>query len=74
MPVVIDGRNLVPTEPLELTINALEQLAAGDEVVLLLYCQPFPLYGILSRDGFAWQETLRDDGTREIHISRAKPL
>ena len=71
MPVLIDGRELVPPEPLELAINALEKLAPGDEVVLLLYCQPFPLYGILGRDGFAWRETLRDDGTREIHIFRA---
>lgn len=70
MPVLIDGRDLVPPEPLELTINALENLAPGDEVVLLLYCQPVPLYGILGRDGFAWRESLRDDGTREIHIFR----
>jgi uncharacterized protein (DUF2249 family) len=68
---VIDGREMVPPEPLELTLNALDRLAAGDELVLLLYCQPHPLYNILRREGYVWSDDLQPDGTREIRIRKA---
>jgi hypothetical protein len=67
---VIDGRDMVPPEPLELTLAALDSLAPDDELVLLLYCQPRPLFGILQREGYVWREDLRADGTREIHIRK----
>ncbi len=68
---VIDGRDLQPPEPLELTLTALDVLPAGEELLLLLYCQPHPLYQALRRNGFAWTETLREDGTYEIRIRKA---
>lgn len=71
MTQVIDGRDMVPPEPLELTVNALDGLAAGDEVLLLLCCQPHPLFNILRREGYVWTEALRPDGTREIRIRKA---
>lgn len=71
MTQVIDGREMVPPEPLELTLNALDRLAAGDELVLLLYCQPHPLYNILRREGYVWSDDLQPDGTREIRIRKA---
>ncbi len=71
MPRVIDGRDLLPPEPLELTLAALDELSADEELVLLLYCQPQPLYAILARNGYRWRESVQDDGTREIRISRA---
>jgi hypothetical protein len=67
---VIDGRDLLPPEPMELTLAALDELAPDDELVLLLYCQPQPLYGILRRNGYGWTEQIRADGTREIHIRK----
>lgn len=70
-PRVIDGRNLLPPEPLELTIDALATLPDGECLKLLLYCQPHPLYGILRRDGYLWEENLLADGTREILIRKA---
>lgn len=72
MSQVIDGRDLEPPEPLELTLAALEELADGDELVLLLFCSPRPLFSILRRDGYGWQETVREDGTHEIHIRRGQ--
>jgi uncharacterized protein (DUF2249 family) len=69
--VVIDGREMQPPEPLEKALAALDALPAGGELTLLLYCQPHPLFNILRNNGFAWQETLRDDGTHEIRIRRA---
>jgi uncharacterized protein (DUF2249 family) len=60
-----------PPEPLERALEALDTLPDGDELVLLLYCQPQPLFNILRKNGFAWQETLQDDGTHEIRIRKA---
>ncbi|MBI4997560.1 MAG: DUF2249 domain-containing protein [Rhodocyclales bacterium] len=71
MPHLIDGREMVPPEPLELTLQALDGLVAGDELVLLLYCQPHPLFNILRREGYVWTEDLQADGTREIRIRKA---
>ncbi len=70
MPAVIDGRDLVPPEPLELTLSALDTLADGEELMLLLYCQPQPLFSILRQNGYRWTESVRDDGTHEILIRR----
>jgi hypothetical protein len=71
MPQLIDGRSMVPPEPLELTLLALDSLADDDELVLLLYCQPHPLFNILRREGYVWTEDLQSDGTREIRIRKA---
>lgn len=68
---LIDGRDLQPPEPLERAMEALDTLADGDELVLLLYCQPQPLFSVLRRNGYVWQETTQDDGTHEIRIRKA---
>ncbi len=67
---VIDGRDLQPPEPLELTLTALDFLREGEELLLLLYCQPHPLFNVLRQNGFAWNEDVRADGTHEIRIRR----
>lgn len=71
MPQVIDGRELQPPEPLELALMALDTLPDDDELTMLLYCQPHPLFDILRRNGYCWTETVLDDGTHEIHIRKA---
>jgi uncharacterized protein (DUF2249 family) len=71
VPRVIDGRDLQPPEPLELALMALDTLPADEELVMLLYCQPHPLFDILRRNGYAWTETVQDDGTHEIRIRKA---
>lgn len=71
MSQVIDGRDLQPPEPLELALAALDTLADGEELTLLLYCQPKPLFGILQRNGYAWREEVLADGTHEIRIRKA---
>jgi uncharacterized protein (DUF2249 family) len=70
MIIEIDGRELQPPEPMELTLEALDKLGLGDEVMLLLYCQPHPLFSILRNNGYAWSEDVRADGTREIRIHK----
>jgi uncharacterized protein (DUF2249 family) len=69
---VIDGRELQPPEPMERTLEALSTLADEDELLLLLYCQPQPLFSILRRNGYVWSENLRADGTREIRIRKPR--
>ncbi len=71
MPPLIDGRELQPPEPLELALMALDTLAADDELVLLLYCQPHPLFDMLRRNGYVWKEDIQADGTHEIRIRKA---
>ncbi len=68
---LIDGRDMVPPEPLERAIAELRTLAPGDELVMLLRCEPLPLYAMLDRSGFSHQTTPRSDGTNEIRIRKA---
>jgi hypothetical protein len=68
---LIDGRGLLPPEPFELTLAALEDLERGAELVLLLYREPHPLYQVLRQNGFAHRVESLDDGTFEIHITHA---
>lgn len=70
MPRIIDGRDMLPPEPLEATLAALNGLPADDEVVLLLYRQPHPLFGILRNEGCVWNETVLADGTLEFRIRK----
>jgi uncharacterized protein (DUF2249 family) len=68
---VIDGRDMQPPEPLELTLAALDTLGQGEELLLLVHCEPHPLYSILKRNGFRYTSEWRDDGCNAIRISRA---
>lgn len=67
----IDGREMQPPEPLELALAALDTLGDDEELTLLLYCKPSPLFSILKRNGYAWSEEVRSDGTHEIRIRKA---
>ncbi len=70
-PVIIDGRELQPPEPLELTLAALDNLQPGQEIHLLLFCEPHPLYSILKRNGYAYTAEFKPDGTNEVRIRKA---
>ena len=70
-PRLIDGRDMEPPEPLERALAELATLAPGEELVMLLRCEPLPLYSILERAGFGYRSTLRPDGTNEVRISKA---
>jgi len=67
-PVVIDARGLQPPRPMQLAMDALRQLAPGEELLLLLHREPYPLYEILSDNGFAWHTQQQDDGSYAIRI------
>jgi hypothetical protein len=69
-PRVIDGRGMEPPEPLERAMAELATLAPGEELVMLLRCEPLPLYAMLERNGFGYRSQLQPDGTNEVRISK----
>lgn len=53
---VIDARAMLPPEPLERALAAMELMKCGDELTLILNQQPQPLLRILANSGFKWVE------------------
>jgi len=70
-PVIVDARGLMPPEPLNLTLEALDTLPPDGEVILMLYREPEPLYDILRRNGYAHRTETNDAGEFHIHIRHA---
>ena len=68
---LIDGRDMLPPEPLELAVAELDRLGPGEELVMLLHCEPLPLYAILDRGGFHHHAVACADGSLEIHIKKS---
>lgn len=70
----IDARGLEPPEPFERVMQALCDLAPGDEVLLVLDREPHPLYRVLERNDYVWKTTHHDDDGRfEIVIRERTP-
>lgn len=68
----VDGRNLPAPEPMERVLEALDGLGPEDRVRFLIHREPYPLYDILRRNGFAYQAEPADDGGFAILIRRAR--
>lgn len=66
----IDGRMMNPPEPFEKTMEALDLIEGDEQIVLLLNCQPHPLFNALRRNGYRWDETSLPDGSFEYRIRR----
>ena len=67
----IDGRDMQPPEPFERAMAALDLIGDGEEVVMLLNCQPQPLFNVLRRNGYRWEERTGPDGCFEYHIRKS---
>ena len=65
----LDLRTLPPPEPMERVLDALDALADGDELRVLLAREPHPLYGVLARMGYRWRTEWLDDG---CHVAIAR--
>ena len=65
---VIDGRSMEPPEPFVQTMDALDAIAPGQSVLLLVGREPFPLYRALELNGFSWKSERAADGTFEVSI------
>ena len=67
---LLDARDLEPPEPLELTLAALDELQPYQRLRLLLPREPYPLYGILERNGYRHETEFHPDGYFSILIWR----
>ena len=67
--VSLDVRALPPPEPLERILEALDRLPEGGRLRVWHRREPFPLYDLLRRMGYAW-ETSGEAGHFEIQIWR----
>lgn len=66
--VVLDVCGLPPPEPMERVLEALSTLAPGQRLRMIIGREPYPLYGILDRNGYAHETTCRADYLFEVLI------
>lgn len=71
--VTLDVRGMEPPEPLRLVLETIAEFVPGDELRLLIDCQPKPLYRILERNGYTFQEAPGTDATFVVTIRRRAP-
>lgn len=69
-PHIVDARYMEPPEPFVATMEMLDRLKPGEQMVLLLFREPHPLYKVLRQNGHDYKAELLSDGTFEILISR----
>lgn len=67
---VLDTRHLEPPEPMLLALQALEHLAQGDRLRVLLDREPYPFYGLLRDAGWQYDGCQFEDGHVEVLIWR----
>jgi len=65
---VLDVLWMEPPEPLERTLEAIENLPPNESLRLLIHRAPKMLYPILQEWGFAYETIQCQDGTYEILI------
>jgi uncharacterized protein (DUF2249 family) len=65
---IVDARGLQQPEPFERVVDALTQLALGDQLKLIINQEPRPLYRFLERNHYAYKTENFADGRFEIII------
>lgn len=65
---IVDARGLQPPEPFERVVEALTELALGDQMKLIIHQEPRPLYRFLERNRYAYKTESFADGRFEILI------
>lgn len=65
---IVDARGLQPPQPFERVVEALSELAVGDQVKLIINQEPRPLYRFLERNRYAYKAESYADGRFEITI------
>jgi uncharacterized protein (DUF2249 family) len=74
MEQTLDVSMLEPCEPLERTLEALQQLEAGDHLRVIHRREPHPLYQLLEKGGFSWHTVESEPGRYEIFIWKRDDL
>lgn len=63
---VVDARFLEPPEPMERALEAIDELAPGECLRVLIHREPFPLYRVMLQLGYSRTTRELPDGTFEI--------
>jgi uncharacterized protein (DUF2249 family) len=66
----VDVRWLDPPEPFERIVAALESLAQGETLRVMIHREPRPLFQWLSQEGYAYRHGYNPEGYFEIFITR----
>lgn len=69
-PHVVDARYMEPPQPFVETMEMLDRIEPGEQMLLLLFREPHPLYKVLRQNGHDYETELLADGTFEILITR----
>lgn len=69
-PHVVDARYMEPPQPFVETMEMLDRIQPGEQMLLLLFREPHPLYKVLRQNGYDYETELLADGTFEILITR----
>ena len=64
----IDARGWEPPQPMMRALDTLERLPRGKKVIMLLHCEPRPLFRILKNNSFDYRCRFVPDGHFEITI------
>ena len=67
----LDARGWEPPEPMVRVLEALDALPRGSKIVMLLDCEPRPLFRILKMQGYEYRCGPVPDGYFEVAIWRA---
>jgi uncharacterized protein (DUF2249 family) len=68
--LLIDGRPMLPPEPLIRTLTAIDLLTCHDELTLIVSQRPYPLLRVLANSGFNWTESEESTGGWRYRIFR----
>lgn len=67
----VDARGLEAPQPMMLVIEALDELAAGETLTLVIDREPYPLYRMLANNGYTHTTEMTDDGIFHVRIRHA---
>jgi TusA-related sulfurtransferase len=68
--IELDVRGLEAPQPLERVLETLDRLGTDDRLLVKINCRPIPLFRILERNGYAYDERPGADSLLEIIIRR----
>lgn len=68
--IELDVRGLQAPEPLERVLQALDRLGPADRLLVRINCRPVPLFRILERNGYAYEERPGTDSLLEVEIRK----
>ena len=71
--IELDVRGLEAPEPLVRVMDALDNLPLGHSLLLKIDCRPQPLFRILERNGYEYDERPGADALFEISIRKRQP-